>query len=315
MILHSSLDGVPATPRAIAIGSFDGVHLGHRRVIERTIEVAGTLGLASTVVTFDPHPMSVLRPELAPLELSTPDRKREMVAELGVDELVQIRFDLAFSQLDHAQFEQRVLGDVLAARLVIVGSNFRYGHRAQGSIETLVAAGERLGFIVEPAPLLEMGGSVVSSSRIRDLITAGHVEQAGDLLGRAAWIEGTIVRGDGRGRELGFATANLEAAPHTAIPATGIYAGWAHVDGERFAAAISIGYNPTFSDARDRVRIEAHLLDFDRDVYGRPLRIEFTHRLRGEERYGSIEELVAQVHRDVAAVRTFAHMPTGDSAA
>ncbi len=314
MMLHGSLDGLPATPRAIAIGSFDGVHLGHRRVIERTIEAAGSRGLASTVVTFEPHPMSVLRPELAPLELSTPDRKREMVAELGIDELVQIRFDLAFSQLDHAQFEQRVLCDALAARLVIVGSNFRYGHRAQGSIDTLSAAGERLGFDVESAPLLEAGGSIVSSSRIRDLITAGHVEQAAGLLGRAAWIEGTIVRGDGRGRELGFATANLEAAPHTAVPAIGIYAGWAHVDGERFAAAISVGYNPTFSDARDRVRIEAHLLDFDRDVYGRPLRIEFTHRLRGEERYGSIEELVAQVHRDIAAVRTFTHMPSGDSA-
>jgi riboflavin kinase/FMN adenylyltransferase len=307
MKVYSSLESLPPGRRAIAIGSFDGVHLGHRLVIDRTIGAAARDGLIAAVVTFEPHPMAVLRPELAPLELSTPTRKQELVAELGVEEMVQIRFDHAFSMLDHERFAQEVLAEALGAKLVIVGRNFRYGHRAQGSIETLEESAHRLGFAVEPAPLLEIGGAPVSSSRIRDLITAGQVEQAARLLGRPAWVEGTIVRGDGRGRELGFATANLEPAPHTAVPATGIYAGWGVLDGERHAAAISVGYNPTFSDVRERVRIEAHLLDFDRDIYGRRFLIEFTHRLRGEERYGSIEELVAQVRRDIAAVRTLAH--------
>jgi riboflavin kinase / FMN adenylyltransferase len=301
-----TLEDAPAAKRAIAIGSFDGVHLGHRRVIERTIAAARERDLIATVVTFDPHPMAILRPELAPLELSTPARKQALVAEMGADELVWIRFDRAFSMLDHERFAEQVLSEALGARLVIVGRNFHYGHRARGSIESLAQSGERLGFEVEPAPLLEVGGAPVSSSRIRDLITSGDVEQASELLGRPPWIEGTIVRGDGRGRDLGFATANVAAAGHTAVPATGIYAGWGHLDGERHAAAISVGYNPTFSGACDRVRIEAHLLDFDSDVYGRPLRVEFTHRLRGEERFGSVDELVAQVQLDIAAVRALA---------
>jgi riboflavin kinase/FMN adenylyltransferase len=315
MRAYGSLDQTPAGQRAIAIGSFDGVHLGHRRVIERTIAAAGERGLTATVVTFDPHPMAVLRPELAPLELSTPARKQALVAELGADELVRIRFDRAFSMLDHERFAEEVLARALGARLVIVGRNFHYGHRAQGSIESLSESGDRLGFAVEPAPLLEVGGVAISSSRIRDLITAGEVATAAELLGRPPWVEGTIVRGDGRGRELGFATANLAAAPHTAVPAIGIYAGWGHLDGERHPAAISIGYNPTFSDDRKRVRIEAHLLDFDSDVYGRPLRLDFSHRLRGEQRFDSVEELTSQVHRDIAAVRAYAHTAAGGSAA
>ena len=156
---------------------------------------------------------------------------------------------------------------------------------------------------MQPAPLLELDGAPVSSSRIRDLFGAGEVEHAARLLGRAPWLEGMVVRGDGRGRELGFATANLESAPRSAMPAIGIYAGRAHLPGESHAAAISVGYNPTFSDERERVRVEAHLLDFDRDIYGEPLRIEFMRRLRGEQRFDTVQDLVAQVHRDIDAVR------------
>ena len=231
--------------------------------------------------------MVVLRPELAPHELSTPERRAALVAELGPDELVSIRFSHEFSLIEHEQFAEQVLRDRLGAELVSVGRNFRYGHRAQGSIETLAASGARLGFEVEPAPLLEMDGAPVSSSRIRDLVSAGEVEHAGRLLGRPPWIEGTIVRGDGRGRDLGFATANLDPAPRAALPGTGIYAGRAHLDAGSHAAAISVGYNPTFSDDRDRVRIEAHLLDFGRDIYGQPLRLDLLRRLRGEQRFGS----------------------------
>jgi riboflavin kinase/FMN adenylyltransferase len=302
-VIETTLEQVQPGARAIALGSFDGVHLGHQRVIGRAVAAAAERGTLSTVVTFEPHPMAVLRPELAPKELSTPARQAQLIAELEPDELVVIRFDREFSLIEHEQFAERVLAAALGARLVIVGRNFRYGHRAQGTIETLAASGLRLGFDTEPAPLLELDGVPVSSSRIRDLLSAGDVDHAARLLGRPPWLEGTVVRGDGRGRELGFATANLDPPPRSALPATGIYAGRAHLPDGSWPAAISVGYNPTFSDERERVRVEAHLLDFGRDIYGQPIRLEFMRRLRGEERYGSIEELVAQVHRDIAAVR------------
>jgi len=306
MTAQVALEDVEPAGRAIAIGSFDGVHLGHRAVIERTMALAAASGHRSSVVTFHPHPVSVLRPELAPRELSTPQRKLDLVAEIGPDELVVIRFDLELSHRTHEEFASDVIAGALGARHVVVGTNFRYGHRAQGTVETLKAAGAELGFTVEPAPLVEIGGAAVSSSRIRDLIAGGEVAAAGRLLGRDPWVEGTVVRGDGRGRGLGFATANLQPVPHSALPARGVYAGSAHLPGHSRPAAISVGYNPTFSDARDQVRIEAHLLDFDEDIYGSPLRIDFARRLRDEERYASIDELVAQIHRDVDAVREIA---------
>ena len=302
MIVRDVPDVEPAE-RAIAIGSFDGVHLGHRLVIGRAAEVAAHHGIRSSVVTFRPHPMTVLRPERAPRELTSPARQEQLLGEIDPDELLLIRFTHAFSQLTYEQFAEEVLAGALGVRHVVVGENFRYGNRAQGTIETLRASGERLGFEVEPAPLLQVDGAPVSSSRIRDLLAAGEVERAAALLGRDPSLEGTVVHGDGRGRELGFATANLEAAPHSAFPATGVYAGRAHVEGGTWPAAISVGYNPTFSDDRQKVRVEAHLLDFDRDIYGAPIRIDLTHRLRDEERYDSIDELVTQVHRDIHAVR------------
>jgi len=298
-----ALEAVEPAPRVVALGSFDGVHLGHQRVIGRAVDAAAERGARSGVVTFEPHPMRVLRPELAPRELSTPARRAGLIEQLGPDELIVIPFTHDFSLLDHERFAEDVLHDRLGAVLVIVGRNFRYGHRAQGTIETLAQSGARLGFEVEPSPLVEMDGAPVSSSRIRDLLSAGEVEHAERLLGRHPWLDGVIVRGDGRGRELGFATANLECSPHTAFPATGIYAGRAQVAGTHRPAAISVGYNPTFTDDRAHLRVEAHLLDFDADVYGEPMHLEFTRRLRGEERYGSVDELVAQVHRDIAAVR------------
>jgi riboflavin kinase/FMN adenylyltransferase len=302
-VIETSLEAAEPARRAIALGSFDGVHLGHRRVIEGLVATARDRGLRASVVTFQPHPMAVLRPERAPHELSTPRRRAELIADLGPDELVVIPFTHEFSLLEHDQFAELVVRGRLGAELVVVGRNFRYGHRAQGSIETLAAAGERLGFAVDPAPLLEIDGAPVSSSRIRDLLSAGEVEHAGRLLGRPPWLEGVVVRGDGRGRELGFATANLDAPARSVLPSTGIYAGRAHLDDGAHAAAISIGYNPTFSDDRQRVRVEAHLLDFDRDIYGFPMRLELMRRLRGEQRFGSVDELVAQVHRDIDAVR------------
>ncbi len=289
--------------RSVALGSFDGVHLGHRQVIAAAVEQAAARDLTAAVVTFYPHPATVLRPELAPFELSTLERRAALVGELGADEMVVVRFTLEFSQIDADRFASEVLVDRLGAAHVAVGHNYRYGHRAQGTVETLREAGARLGFEVTELPLLELQGGVVSSSRIRDLIGDGQVELAAALLGRPPWLEGTVVRGDGRGRGLGFATANLEPLGRSVLPGRGVYAGRAHLPSSSHPAAISVGYNPTFTDSREAVRVEAHLLDFDRDIYGSPLRLEFTRRLRDEERFGSVDDLVAQLHRDVQQTR------------
>ena len=299
-------DAEPAG-RAIAIGSFDGVHLGHRAVIERTMALAAGSGLRSSVVTFHPHPVSVLRPELAPRELSTPQRKLELVAEIGPDELVVIRFDLELSQRTHEEFATDVIAGALGARHVVVGTNFRYGHRAQGTVETLTAAGARarLHGRAGPAGRDRRRRRVVLADPRPDRRAARSPRRPG-CWAATRGSKATVVRGDGRGRGLGFATANLQPVPHSALPARGVYAGSAHLAGSSRPAAISVGYNPTFSDARDQVRIEAHLLDFDEDIYGSPLRIDFSHRLRDEERFSSIDELVAQIHRDVDAVRGIA---------
>ena len=306
MIVRQSLLDVEPEPRAVAIGSFDGVHAGHRAVIGSAVEAGAASGLRSAVVTFHPHPLAVLRPELAPQELSSLARKAALLEELGPDELVVVRFDRAFSEISADDFAERVLAEALGARHVSVGQNFRYGHGAKGTTESLAAAGDRLGFAVSVVPLLEIGGEVVSSSRIRGLLAEGAVEDAAALLGRPPWLEGAVVRGDGRGRDLGFPTANLAPLPRTPLPATGIYAGSAHLPGSDHAAAISIGYNPTFTDSRDAIRIEAHLLDFDRDIYGSPIRLQLTHRLRDELRFESVEALVEQLHRDVERTRELA---------
>jgi riboflavin kinase / FMN adenylyltransferase len=289
--------------RSVALGSFDGVHLGHRQVIAAAVERAAARDLTAAVVTFYPHPATVLRPELAPFELSTLERRAALAGELGVDEMVVVRFTLEFSQIEADRFASEVLVDRLGAARVAVGHNYRYGHRAQGTVETLRKAGAELGFEVTELPLLELQGGVVSSSRIRDLIGDGQVELAAALLGRPTWLEGTVVRGDGRGRGLGFATANLEPLDRSVLPGRGVYAGRAHLPSSSHPAAISVGYNPTFTDSREAVRVEAHLLDFDRDIYGAPLRLEFARRLRDEERFGTVEDLIAQLHRDVQQTR------------
>jgi riboflavin kinase/FMN adenylyltransferase len=303
MELRRTLEDVPPARRSLALGSFDGVHLGHRQVIDAAVAHARTVGATATVVTFYPHPMSVLRPELPTFELSTLERRAGLTAELGVDELVVIPFTRELSLVEPDAFATDVLGRRLGAQHITVGENFRFGHRARGTTETLRRAGNRLGFEVTVIPLLELQGAPVSSSRIRDLIGAGRVEAAGELLGRPPWLEGIVVRGDGRGRGLGFPTANLAPPPRSVVAGGGIYAGRAHLPGSSHTAAISVGYNPTFTDARGAVRVEAHLLDFDRDIYDSPIRIELAHRLRDEERYGTVEDLIEQLGRDVARTR------------
>jgi riboflavin kinase / FMN adenylyltransferase len=274
-------------PRRIAIGTFDGVHLGHREVI------AG----ADTVLTFDPHPTQVVHPETAPKLLTSLDRKAELVAGLGVQELVVIPFDGAFASQTAQEFIDHVLVERLGAEQVAVGDNFHFGAKAKGTATMLAADGR---FEARICQLLEIGGAAVSSTRIRELITgAGDVAEAAKLLGSPFKLTGTVVHGDKRGRELGYPTANLVPDDRFVTPAHGIYA---CRTGQGRAAAVSIGLRPTFQTGRG-VLIEAFVLDYDGDLYGQDISLTFVERLRGEERFDGIDTLIAQMQRDVEATR------------
>lgn len=269
-------------PRALALGTFDGVHLGHRRVLDAALAA----GRTPTVVTFDPHPRVALG---YGVELLVPlERRLELLAEAGIEETLVVDFDLELAQLPPEAFAERVLRP-LGTEVVVAGSNFRFGRGRAGDLGLL----ERLGFDVRPVPLVEG----VSSTRIRDLLRAGEVDRAAKLLGRPSELAGTVVAGDARGGTLGFPTANLRPEPGVLVPGYGIYAGAA--DGHR--AAISIGTNPHYGG--DERRIEAFLLDFAGDLYGKRLTLELWQRLREEQAFGSEAELVAQIDRDVEATR------------
>jgi riboflavin kinase/FMN adenylyltransferase len=274
--------------RKIAVGTFDGVHLGHREVIEGS----------DSVLTFEPHPVSVVAPQHAPKLLTPLPVKADLIAGLGVDELIVIPFDRAFAQRSAAEFIDDVLVDALGAVRVAVGENFRFGHRAQGDSQML-AADTRFETVVRP--LLEVDGEIVSSSHIRGLVAAGEVEHATRFLGAPFQLRGEIVHGDERGRELNFPTANLIPDEALVCPGHGIYACLA--DGH--PAAVSIGVRPTFKTGRAEL-IEAYLLDFEGDLYGRTLRLDFLQRLRGERRFDSAEALIEQMHRDVEQTRAIA---------
>jgi riboflavin kinase / FMN adenylyltransferase len=278
-------DVEPRDGRSVAVGTFDGVHLGHREVIQGS----------DSVLTFDPHPVSVVAPQHAPKLLTRLDVKAELIAALGVAELIVIPFDASFAARGAREFVDEVLVGALGAQCVSVGENFRFGHRAQGDPEMLAADGR---FRAVVHPLLEIDGEVVSSSHIRGLVLAGEVEQATHFLGAPFQLRGEVVQGDRRGRELGFPTANLIPDEALVCPGHGIYACLA--DGR--PAAVSIGVRPTFTTGRGEL-IEAHLLDFEGDLYGSDLRLDFLQRLRGERRFESGEALVEQMRLDVQRTR------------
>jgi riboflavin kinase/FMN adenylyltransferase len=272
-------------PRRIAIGTFDGVHVGHRAVI------AG----ADTVLTFEPHPMRILKPEAAPKLIMPFEIKRDVIAGLGVAEMVVIPFDRDFTLISAEEFINGVLIERLAAREVAVGENFSFGARARGTPEMLASHDE---FKTRVVPLVTVDGETVSSTRIRNLIAAGDVAAAGRCLGAPVMLEGEVVRGDRRGRDLGFPTANIVPDESYVVPANGVYAGFAN----GVPAAINVGVRPMFETGRGLL-VEAHLLDFDGDLYGRPLRVALIERLRDEQRFPSVDDLVARMHRDVEEAR------------
>ena len=287
--------------RSVALGTFDGVHLGHLRVIQTAIERAQALGVRSAVATFDPRPVSVIVPERAPDSLTSLERRLELLRAAGVDDVLVINFTLELASRTPAEFADQVLVGQLEAAEVVVGQNFRFGHRRAGDVDVLRALGEERGFGVTVAPLFEFDGEPVSSSRIRELIRLKYVEDAARILGRSPELEGEVVRGDGRGRELGVPTANLGLSGRYVLPAEGVYAGDVVLaDGRTFRSAISIGTNPTFDGERE-VRVEAHLLHFDEDLYGQHIRVEFRRFLRGQMRFANLDDLIVQMREDIAA--------------
>lgn len=306
MRIWRSIDEVPAElgPTAVVIGNFDGVHLGHRHVLERAREVADAAQLTLVAVTFDPHPMAVLRPEHAPTALTSLEARADLLAEVGADDILALPFDRAMAAWSPEEFIERVLVYALHARAVVVGANFRFGNRAAGDVATLREAGERHGFSAEGIEL-DGGPQVWSSTYVRTCLAEGDVAGATEALGRPYAVRGTVVRGDRRGRELGYPTANVPTDSRTATPADGVYAGrLRRLDtGETFPAAISVGTNPTFDGERHR-RVESYVLDrTDLDLYGVEVDVSFLHRLRGMEAFDSVESLVAQMDDDVVRAR------------
>jgi len=285
----------------VTIGVFDGVHRGHQATIGQAVARAKELDVSSVVVTFDPHPAEVVRPGSHPAVLTEADRKAELIEALGVDVLCVIPFTPEFSRLPAEEFAHDVLVEHLHAAVVVVGENFRFGYRAQGDVELLTRLGRTFGYAVESAPLVSVDDVVFSSTYIRACVDAGDVRAAAAALGRPHRIEGVVVRGDQRGRQLGFPTANLLCEARAAIPADGVYAAWLVWRGRREMAAVSIGTNPTFS-GRER-RVEAFVLDFDDDLYGERVGLDFVAHLREMRRYDAVEPLIAQIAQDVADTR------------
>jgi riboflavin kinase/FMN adenylyltransferase len=316
----------PEVGAAVTIGAYDGVHLGHRAVIAEVRRIADERGLRSAVVTFDRHPAMVVRPESAPRLLTDLDQKLELLASTGIDVTVVVPFDEARAAESAEDFVDEVVVGCLAAEAVVVGEDFHFGHQRRGNLALLQRMGEQAGFTVEGLGLRsarDVGAGVaasgpdpsrpvdddapeqkVSSTAIRQALVAGDVGTAAALLGRPHEVRGLVTTGDKRGRELGFPTANVAVPGEILLPADGIYAGWfVRPDGSRHATAISLGRRPTFYEQAHASLLEAHLLDFSGDLYDEHVGVQFVARLRGEEKYDSIDALVEQIQRDCDQAR------------
>ncbi|MGK4905304.1 bifunctional riboflavin kinase/FAD synthetase [Streptomyces albus] len=288
----------------VTIGSYDGVHRGHQLIIGKAVERARELGVPAVVVTFDPHPSEVVRPGSHPPLLAPHHRRAELMGELGVDAVLVLPFTTEFSKLSPADFVVKVLVDKLHARTVVEGPNFRFGHKAAGNVESLAELGGTYDYDVVVVDLFERAesGEAFSSTMARRLVAAGDVRGAAEVLGRPHRVEGIVVRGAQRGRELGYPTANVETLPHTAVPADGVYAGWLTVEGEAMPAAISVGTNPQF-DGTERT-VEAYAIDrVGLELYGLHVGVDFLDYIRGQETFETLEALKARMAQDVDEAR------------
>ncbi|HEX4101509.1 MAG TPA: bifunctional riboflavin kinase/FAD synthetase [Pseudonocardiaceae bacterium] len=298
--------GIEAIPNGwgrsvVTIGVFDGMHRGHVQMVGHAVQRAREMGVPSVLMTFDPHPSEVVRPGSHPAQLTTLRRRAELVEQLGVEVFFVLPFTVELSRVPADEFVHTVLVERLHVAEVVVGENFTFGHKAAGDIELLRSLGRRFGFTAEGVGLLSQGELTFSSTYIRSCIDAGDVAAAGTALGRPHRVEGIVVRGDQRGRSLGYPTANLSTPRHAAIPADGVYACRFVHRRRELGAAVSIGTNPTFS-GRER-RVEAYVLDLQEDFYGERVALDFVERLRGMCRFDTPEELVAQIDDDVVRTR------------
>jgi riboflavin kinase / FMN adenylyltransferase len=297
------LDAVPTDwgRSVVTVGVFDGMHRGHQQLVGRAVSRARERGLPAVLVTFDPHPAELVRPGSHPAQLTTLRRRADLAAGLGVDAFCVLPFTPELSRTDPAAFAHQVLVERLHAAAVVVGRNFRFGHRAAGDVALLTELGTRFGFAVEGLELTGDDTVTFSSTYVRACIDAGDVVAAAAALGRPHRVEGVVVHGARRGRDLGFPTANIATAPYTALPADGIYAGRFAIGDRLLPAAISVGTNPTFS-GRQRT-VEAYVLDVDEDFYGHAVAVDLVERLRGQEHYDDVGALITQMHADVARTR------------
>lgn len=304
-------EGDPGVPddvhTALTIGSYDGIHRGHQLILERVGGLARERDLATAVVTFDVHPATVLRPENAPLLLTSTDQRLELFEAAGVDYLYLVHFTSERAQTDDSDFAEQVFVDAMRAKAIVVGSDFHFGRRREGNVDTLTELGQRRGFEVIGLELLADPGATehISSTAIRRALAGGNVAAAAEMLGRNYEIRGEVIGGDERGRTIGFPTANIPVDKRTAWPADGVYAGWAVLEsGDREKCAINIGKRPTFHQHAEHSLLEAHLLDFSGDLYGQKVRIEFVDFLRSEQRFDGIDALRDQLQLDIENART-----------
>lgn len=294
----------------VTIGAYDGVHLGHRLVISEVCRLAKAQALTSVVLTFDRHPAQVVRPESAPALLTSLDEKLELLSSTGIDATVVVPFDLTRASESPEEFVREILVGLLHVKVVVVGDDFHFGRERKGNVELLRTMGAELGFEVVGLDLVGPDGQPtdgikVSSTQIRQILKAGDVVRAAELLGRPHEVRGVVVHGDARGRQLGFPTANVAVDPEICLPADGIYAGWYfRPDGTRLPTAINLGRRPTFYEAQSYSLLEAFILDFSGDLYDEPARVQFVQRLRAEMKFDSIEALIDQMNSDVTHART-----------
>jgi riboflavin kinase / FMN adenylyltransferase len=297
-----SLEGVHLDRAWLSIGSFDGVHLGHQKIVSELINGARQAGAPSVVITFFPHPAVVLQKVKDPYYLTTPEERAAILGELGVDVVITYHFNLKVASMSAIEFIEKLKSHLGFVRLS-VGFNFALGHNREGDIPTLKRLGREYGYAVNVMDPVKNGGELISSSQIRARLTDGNVESAARLLGRPYRISGEVIRGDARGHALGIPTANLKVWAERALPKAGVYVCLAHVSGVTWKAVTNVGVRPTFEDSLVPPRVEAHLLDFDGDLYGQDILLDFKARIRNEQKFPNVQALISQIHQDIDSTR------------
>ena len=303
MLLITDLSQIqtPFASSVVTLGNFDGIHIGHQELIRMVISRARAIGGTSVVVTFRPHPLKILAPDRCPPLISIYEEKIRLIEQLGIDVLVKIPFSLEFAKMTPRDFAGNVLAHLLGSKEIFVGYNYRFGKGREGNIETLRKFGKEFGFTVREVEQISLGSEEISSTRIRQFLREGRVADASRLLGRTYAITGVVSRGDGRGRTLGFPTANI-APKHTIIPSNGVYAVRVLVREKTYNGIVNIGMRPTFNT--NRLAIEVHLFDFDEDIYGEEITVYFVHKIREETKFVSAAELQQQIAKDISGAHT-----------